>query len=61
MQCGPSHAAATTPESPQSLADDMGIGAPGGKEDIRRKACFRPSICLFHPIWVLEGGWGASE
>ena len=23
--------------------------------------CFRPSLCVFHPIWVFGRGWGAPE
>ena len=25
------------------------------------KACFRPSLCFFHTVWVSERGWWASE
>ena len=25
------------------------------------KACFSPSLCVFHPIWVLGGGGGAPK
>ena len=25
------------------------------------KACFSPSLCVFHPIWVWGGGGGAPK
>ena len=27
-------------------------------DDMLCKACFSPSLCVFHPIWVLGGGGG---
>ena len=28
--------------------------------DMLCKACFSPSLCVFHPIWVLGGGGGGA-